>query len=280
MSIKKIPCGGFYVNDDAVEMIDGKPVLKTSGSDEVLDNAKETGGIGWTESGEQTVITWDGNTEGRESVVGVYYKVSDSAPTIGVALTSFTFAGTEIPISEDYITEFDEHAIFVGDGEDDYIFIAYSDTSFEGTEINKGVYFYNTPKGYVSSLTYGTPDTIHKIDEKYLPASGGAMVTVPIGMNIQTYEYELTDDSISVLDTIKSDFESGKRYPICLLASVDVSGVSMSNEYLISSINAASGQFVMSAYAFGQGASGLVANIFTIMNVGGEWSIGTTNIGE
>lgn len=49
MSIKKIPCGGFYVNDYAVEMIDGKPVLKTSGNVEVLDNAKATGGIGWTD---------------------------------------------------------------------------------------------------------------------------------------------------------------------------------------------------------------------------------------
>lgn len=155
------------------------------------------GGYGYTEQGEQTVITWDGDTEGREAVVGVYYKVSNSAPTIDVALTSFNFAGTEIPISKDYITEINEHAIFVGDGDSDYIIIADSDTSFEDIEINKGVYFYNTPNGYVSSLTYGTPDTVHKIDEKYLPSipaapsdDGTYNLTCTVSDGVASYSWE------------------------------------------------------------------------------------------
>lgn len=54
--MKKIQCGGFYVDDEAIETREGKPFLKTGGSDPIVDpivdNAKETGGIGWTDEDE------------------------------------------------------------------------------------------------------------------------------------------------------------------------------------------------------------------------------------
>lgn len=47
--MKKIQCGGFYVDDEAIETREGKPFLKTGSSDDVVENAKSTGGIGWTD---------------------------------------------------------------------------------------------------------------------------------------------------------------------------------------------------------------------------------------
>lgn len=46
MAIKKIPCGGFYVDDVAVQNVDGKPVLSVWNADLPKPSA---GGYGYTD---------------------------------------------------------------------------------------------------------------------------------------------------------------------------------------------------------------------------------------
>lgn len=241
------------------------------------------GGYGYTEQGEQTVITWDGDTEGRDVFDNAYYKITDDAPQISTNFKKFIFNGVEHEITEENIEAGADHLIFIIVNDIIYVVIADEDVDLGGVSVTKGVYFVKAPVGgYVSSLTYGTPDTVHKIDERYLPSSGGggAMVVVPISLNMETHEYEFTDDAIPTLDAFKSDFDSGKMYPISLLATAYLGGMPVVAASTITNINSAQGMFTMFAYAFGEGDSGLTANEYTIMNSGGEWSISMTNIGE
>lgn len=151
-------------------------VTASGGSDPVLDNAKSTGGIGWTESGEQTTITWDGDTEGRESIDGQYYKVSGDVVTeadvIGAqyhidSLSSDTFTITEESIISASALGIDGFATCPFEPDTPFIVFVTSDSE----TATKGVYFI-IDGDYISSLTYEKGGTIHKIDEKYLPESG------------------------------------------------------------------------------------------------------------
>lgn len=144
------------------------------------------GGYGYTEQSNQTTITWDGDTSGLVSVNiedMVYYKVSNNTPSgddliggrvvylnnIGELLNKditperIMQVGSIISISNVFISLEDNYTI--------------SGITFP----EKGVYFewrvsYDNIICYTKSLTYGTPDTVHKIDEKYLPEAGGGMM--------------------------------------------------------------------------------------------------------
>ena len=148
------------------------------GSDPIVENAKQTGGFGYTEQGNQTVITWDGNTEGRVSIEGTY-KVSELTPTIeevtgGVVYTKAGDNGTfSVEITADKITTSSEHLYFVQCYGQSSIIVVLKDSEMGGNAVEHGVYYSKRGSGtssvYITSLTYGTPDTVHKIDEKYLP---------------------------------------------------------------------------------------------------------------
>lgn len=136
------------------------------------------GGFGYTEQGNQTVITWDGDTEGRVVIPagGNSYivKVSDKVPSYDELIDSEIIkntGGTAI-VSADNVTHTDEYLSFAVDS---YFmcFVALNDNiTVSGVQLpERGVYFSFFSGRYISSLTYGTPDTVHKIDEKYLPVA-------------------------------------------------------------------------------------------------------------
>lgn len=174
--MKKIQCGGFYVDDGAIETREGKPFLKTGGSDPIVENAKATGGFGYTEQGEQTVITWDGDTGGRDTI-------SISVRGMTINYCKVAEKGTGYTDTAKYTEPEGDHVanLLNGDGAISYVtdfpvvIIADGgefnfDGLFGGTAPSSGVYFvYLDGNDTASSLTYGTPDTVHKIDEKYLP---------------------------------------------------------------------------------------------------------------
>lgn len=135
------------------------------------------GGYGYTEQGEQTVITWDGDTEGRESVLNAYFKVSDETPSeSAISNGEIVFVnGVSGTVGDG--AEVSDIAIMFADGN---ILLASSSGQVVTEDItfdipSAGIYFMKEPSvdNYITSLTYGTPDTIHKIDEKYLPEAGG-----------------------------------------------------------------------------------------------------------
>ena len=73
------------------------------------------GGYGYTESGEQTTITWDGDTDGRVVIASLFYKISELTPTIeemigGVVYTKSQNDGIfQKEITSDSITTPSEH---------------------------------------------------------------------------------------------------------------------------------------------------------------------------
>lgn len=138
------------------------------------------GGYGYTEQGEQTVITWDGDTEGRTFFTdfGInYYKIEDAPddfePNLVAGISDLSGA------ISDYVVDDQRDmagAINVGatDGANALIVVnADKYASVSGADVTQnGVYFAKAEISgiayQITSLTYGTPDTVHKIDDKYL----------------------------------------------------------------------------------------------------------------
>lgn len=138
------------------------------GSDPVLANAKSTGGIGWTEQGEQTVL-FDGIAHTEMDRFIAYGEIDKFEIVVGqtysVAFDNEIFGGVIAHLG-------DNDVVVLGDEElSEYPFrIEYSvdnDTNILCTQ-NGG--------DFQLKVIGGTLETVHKIDEKYLPASGGAMV--------------------------------------------------------------------------------------------------------
>lgn len=135
------------------------------------------------EEDNRTIIEWNGSTEGRDSFsfdTGfVFYKVSDLMPTVE------ELTGGEVTVTFNETTTegvLDENNLIAGDG---YILVdglgfvvtkapfVYNDVTVEAP--STGVYLRTAGDDYFFSLTYGTV-TVHQIDKKFIPGSGGAFV--------------------------------------------------------------------------------------------------------
>lgn len=153
------------------------------------------GGYGYTESSEQTTITWDGDTDGRVVIASLFYKISELTPTIeemigGVVYTKSQNDGIfQEEITSDSITTLSEHVYEVKGSGRSRVLVALENDEIEGTIIERGMYYSKEGSGvlsaYVTSLTYGTPDTVHKIDEKYLPVIPAVTNTATVGQTIK-----------------------------------------------------------------------------------------------
>ena len=165
------------------------------------------------EEGSQTVIEWDGSTEGRDSFtvenaggeVNTYYKIGDGVPALeeidGGTLVVLQSDGSEnvVPLAASGFTS--------GDGCDGLygiLMIVRSTTFSIGDYTNVtagsvGVYSMLTEQyPRVKSLTYGST-TIHPLDEKFIPESIARKTDVtweslpdkPFGEEISVTETEI-----------------------------------------------------------------------------------------
>lgn len=121
----------------------------------------------------QTVIEWDGSTEGRETSGDAHYHVSGETPTVedlsnGVFIVSMEDGSTmDMAITDDSNNMDTEENVFHSMG----VCVAYIDGATYGGVIfpKAGVYFlHQDGMGYVSKLTY---DSIKTIEEKFIPDS-------------------------------------------------------------------------------------------------------------
>lgn len=154
-----------------------------SGSDPVLNNAKATGGIGWTESGEQTTIEWDGDTTGRYTPDGMFYLVSSVPFTkdevVGATLTIVSGAGEQQGVVTENMVAVSDAGDALAVGEFCVAVMNDNTVFYNITFEHKGVYFVDGGEdGHISTLTYTAPDTVHKINEKYISGGGGADVVI------------------------------------------------------------------------------------------------------
>ncbi|MBQ0141296.1 MAG: hypothetical protein KBT06_00600 [Prevotellaceae bacterium] len=178
-----------------------------------LDNAIETHGMGWTSEEEVPAfnIEWDGNTEGREEVVWDHhmYKVSDELISkeniVGATVSFVDESGTEsIIITEDNITIYDYPMYGINFGDTVLIFVCSENFVISDEELHKGVYFFESEGNYISSITKpaSTVETVHQIDEKYIPSGGGALDTIKLTVSEEDYDDDVV---IPTLVTPKSD---------------------------------------------------------------------------
>lgn len=168
---------GFgYTDGDELHQIDSKYIKKEEIVPEEVSNAVETHGMGYTTEEEIPGfnITWDGNTEGRETyeVDGIIVcKIQDepiSKNRIIGAMMSFSEDGS-IELSDDHIEYLSEDAFTIST----ISLSVFNDTEIaDGVVVPKGLYFFKAGGVYVTSITKeaSTQEVVHQIDEKYIPS--------------------------------------------------------------------------------------------------------------
>ncbi len=166
-----------------------------------LENAKNTGGIGWAEENDKTFFKWDGSAEEKWLIYSSdsldVYKMSDSFFTreeiVGAAATYFNSQEVEI---KHFVTESDLWDI----GQDNNILrclgtiysVSTNDAVYKNFEYKKDLTF--PTKGVYQTVYKGSSsfyaelsleNTKHTIDNKYLPINGNLTV-------LQGVVYDLT----------------------------------------------------------------------------------------
>lgn len=161
------------------------------------------GGYGYTEQGEQTVITWDGDTEGKTVVdTGAFILVKVAELPVNFKPNNVSSIIDTNGKQNFTFYDMDNEYGIVSFSLEDYSAVNFVSDYVKATEYasemglaftENGVYFQKGgmlgADGYVSSLTYGTPDTVHKIDEKYLPEGGD------YPLSHETWTFTLEDDT-------------------------------------------------------------------------------------
>lgn len=237
---QKICCGGFYLGEGLE--LDGRTLKATGGSglpdpSELPDGTamvvvngewKMQEGYGYTSEPAFEPITWDGDTEGRTSFADMFYKVSDN-PISKTDIIGGTYEisdGSTHQINQESIS--DLGTVYDVDGD---MLIALEDSIVEEMSIEQGVYFIYTSDeistGYITSLTPAL--SIHKIDSKYLPQSGGTMmVNITIDENSGGYVADKTYNEIMdainmgiVVKCVIYDEDKGRNV-ICDLHSYNI----------------------------------------------------------
>lgn len=181
--------------------------LANSNTEETLEKQPEPVGGGLTELPEgypykeqsETVIEWDGNTEGLDNIGGRFFLVS---PTIlsndeiknGVVTGSDGFRWImaehwDTYVSVGYVAE---DYVMVADGY--VIFVRKAGAEVMGIPIEKpGVYFMNMNGNYIESFTTSS-ETIYTMAEEFMP-----LLTSPNGT-----KYKLTVSDDGALSAVKA----------------------------------------------------------------------------
>lgn len=129
---------------------------------------------------EKTVITWDGNTEGKASVTagenGMMYKVSDDPIVIteynlkSIADDRNVVPGEGLVVMSQVSENGATMTIISVRGLEEYgpvVMVTDKDAYMDGVLIaEKGVYFNKSVSGYVNRLEL---ETVHQIDQKFIP---------------------------------------------------------------------------------------------------------------
>lgn len=152
-----------------------KPFYDANGSEKILPDRLPDGGFGWVE-GNLTVIEWNGNTEGRDSVAVntsmTLVKVSDALPDVSefYGATIHLSDGSIHSISQEYVD--DAGALYVVACGEIPVIYCIKETSIQEIEFpSTGLYtvlFADETAPYFTMVEFGTGE-IHKIDEKFIP---------------------------------------------------------------------------------------------------------------
>lgn len=142
---------------------------------DLQDKPEQCGGVGsWNDLTDrpfyENAITWDGSTDGRDSVtiegLGTFYKVSDLTVDEQSVMedTMFLSDGFSIPVDQLNIVNLDGGYIFT------HAFLCATSTVMKNEYVSidvpsTGIYFYYGEKFYTSKLIVG----VVKLDAMYIP---------------------------------------------------------------------------------------------------------------
>lgn len=152
-------------------------VVQPSDCDVAIENAKETGGFGWTETNPDVVnITWDGDTTGKETVlldVMEMCLVSNKIPESMLGCNVKLGTGESVIVTDEIVNVFD-WGYAIGDIA---VVCVFNDNTtvpeFGITFEHKGVYFTKMADEYYTAEVSEPAETIHTIDSKYINGGGG-----------------------------------------------------------------------------------------------------------
>ena len=183
-------------------------------------SGKYVEGMGWSEG--DTVITWDGNTDGLMSILGpddtVIYLVSDFIPAEDYKETIYTTFSNGYEVNASLVMAEDGLLVY-GDGE---VFFALQDnvTSHGVTFPNAGTYFPIIPvyddagnSEQVYPVEVRVSGTIHPIDQKFL-SSGVVVVKGKRYADGETHSEPVTLEK--TIDEIAEYFRNGKSVELWL----------------------------------------------------------------
>lgn len=174
--IKKIPCGGFSYDDTEIAFEDGVIHPIGGGSDAAIENAKETGGFGWTETKSNPLhITWDGDTTGKETVLLEDFElclVSSKTLESMVGCTVKLDTGDSFIVTDEHIMPFDGgYSVAL---EAPFCVCVFNDNTTLTPDItfeHKGIYFAKMADEFYTAEISEPAETVHTINPKYI--SGG-----------------------------------------------------------------------------------------------------------
>ena len=131
--------------------------------------ARKNQGLYYSEETPAGVITWDGDTTGKEVIEGDYTfcKVSTDAPPMeSVKTVGNVRRGGEESIHDIEDTTPIDGGYVINNGI--IIVITESEATIQGLSLSKGVWFRTEGNRFVSKLTYDAYETIHHIEPKYI----------------------------------------------------------------------------------------------------------------
>lgn len=123
-------------------------------------------------------LTWDGNTDGLESLQideAEFYRVSNVIPTLSECANGCTLSyddgSTSVVLGDFEIKSLMDDGSDAAYGAMPYMIIIPKTVTMGETTFLKGVWFYNHSDGYICSLTINgyTGFTITKLKSEYLP---------------------------------------------------------------------------------------------------------------
>lgn len=158
------------------------------------------------EEGNQTVIEWDGNTEGLETFAAYNgYKVSDNTPVVDDIVGSIIRYGdgAEISVSESDIETQEGLICCIGEEKPWAVMTVVNLTDSSREEMaasgrnvpSNGIYFGSSNGDYIASLTYGST-TVHQLDEKFIPESIARVADIPTDEHIN----DLINTALGVIE--------------------------------------------------------------------------------
>lgn len=162
--------------------------------------------LGESETGGDT-LTWDGNTEGLVSAMGVFYKVSSIVPTKEELLNGVSIFMNGNLMGSLGTDDMSQAVLEDGFTPLDIVFIVPTDNySNDGAEFpEKGIYFLNDGEGSIcTGLTingYTCFPSVKPIDSKYLPKALQFGVDYSNGVTLadnKTYTYSADNDAYMV----------------------------------------------------------------------------------